>query len=1146
MYHLNDCRFLTFSILLFLNTLSTSAQTVPEWKDPEIISVNTEKGRADFVPYANEKSALQLDKKSPFVRSLNGSWKFKWASHPSQAPSDFFKPGVSTSNWDDIPVPSNWQVVGAREGRAYDKPVFTNIKHPFKANPPGIDADTNATGLYRTTFNVSESDKGKTFFLQFQGVQSACYVWLNGVAIGYHEDSMTPFEFNVTEDIKSGINDLAVEVVNWSDGSYLEDQDFWRLSGIYRDVNLIMVPDIHINDFSVRTDLDASYQNATLKVSTFVKNFSKQAAAGNQLVLTLYDDKKSVIVSPMNHLIGNLESGGEVPVRIDIPVSNPKKWSAEDPNLYTLTIQILNSNGQTIEAVSQRVGFRDIKIAGGQLLVNGKAITIKGVNRHEFDPETGRVISRESMIKDITLMKQHNINAVRTSHYPNVPEWYDLCDEYGLYVMDEANIESHELWQKNIILADKPQWKAAFLARGTAMLERDKNHPSIIIWSLGNESGMGANFTAMADYIRLSDPTRPIHYEGRSNYKPTTLSSFDIISVMYPSVSDMIELVKKDKNRPLIVCEYAHGMGNSIGNFKEYWDVIEKYPTMQGGFIWDWVDQGLQLKTSDGTPYWDYFNYIDGANAGDGLVNPDRVPQPEINEVKKVYQYVKFETPDTLRAGQQQITIKNNYDFISLKDYELVWSLQQNGKSVDDGKLEGLYVLPKQSEQLTIPYKIPVSKKSVSNGGYEYFLNLSLRLKKQNSWAAAGHEIASYQVPVQVETDEPKDVAYTRSPALRLSLVRGKGVTVSGQNFSVSFNKKSGTISSFMYKKEEMLESGLNANFWRVPTDNDEGGGKQSFAAQWRKANLDSLKLTGTDLRVEKLNPHVYKVTLKKSLRSRAGAMLVSSVYTVYASGDIHVQNTFTPTGEWPYLAKVGMQFQMPVSYNQVEWYGNGPLETYADRKTSGQIGSYSGSIADQHFPYINPQENGNKTDVRWASVTNEDGLGLIAISDSVFNFNVHDYTDKELLAAKERASVFVRGNSTTVNIDLAQMGLGGDDSWSPRVHEQYRLPAKPYSYSFRLKGIDNASNIDQITHSKLPAVSPKIIEPVASENDDQVEEGEGDAADEEEVVKPTVRKYSSSYSKIKKKKPTRKKRSVSRKKSKKKSASKKKRRRRR
>lgn len=1138
MFYFNDCRFFTFFILLFITSFSVKAQGIPEWKDPEVISVNTEKNRADFVPYADEKSALKLDEKSPFVKSLNGTWKFKWVSHPAKAPSNFFQPSVSTANWDDIPVPSNWQVIGAREGRAYDKPIFTNIKHPFKANPPGIDADTNATGLYRTTFNVTDADKGKTFFLQFGGVQSACYVWLNGEAIGYHEDSMTPFEFNVTDDIKAGANYLAVEVVNWSDGSYLEDQDFWRLSGIFRDVNLISVPDIHINDFAVRTDLDGNYQNATLKISTFVKNFSKQTASGNQLVYTLYDANKSVVIPPVSRLISPIESFAETPIRIDLPVTNPDKWSAESPNLYTLTIQILNSNGKTIEAVSQRVGFREIKISGGQLMVNGKPITIKGVNRHEFDPETGRVISRESMIKDIVLMKQHNINAVRTSHYPNVPEWYDLCDEYGLYVMDEANIESHELWSRNIILADKPQWKAAFLARGTAMLERDKNHPSIIIWSLGNESGMGANFTAMAENFHLSDPTRPVHYEGRSNYKPTTLSNFDIISVMYPSVSDMIELVKKDKKRPLIVCEYAHGMGNSIGNFKDYWDVIEKYPTMQGGFIWDWVDQGLQLKRADGNVFWDYFNYIDGANAGDGLVNPDRVPQPEINEVKKVYQNIKFDIPDTLRAGQHEIIIKNTYDFISLSGFELVWSVQENGKSIGEGTISNLTALSKQVQQLTIPYQIPANPKP----GNEYFLNLSIRTKRASLWASAGHEVAWHQVPVAVTTDELKEIAYTRSPALRLSLTRGKGITISGQNFSVSFNKKEARISSFMYKKEEMLESGPFANFWRVPTDNDEGGGKQSFATSWRNANLDSLRLTGSNLRVEKLNPHAYKVTMMKSLRSRSGAMIVSSVYTVYASGDIHVKNTFTPSGEWPSLAKVGMQLQMPVSFDKFQWYGNGPYETYADRKTSGRIGLYSGTVAEQHFPYISPQENGNKTNVRWASVTNEDGLGLLAVSDSVFNVNVHDYTDKELLAAKQRASDFSRGNVTVVNLDLVQMGLGGDDSWSPRVHDQYRLPAKSYAYSFRLKGIDDASNIEQIVHTKLPTIAPKpapeAATTTATESSDSAPDNTEVAAedgDEEEAVKPTVRSYSSKYAKKKvsnRKKPTRKKKSVSKKKS--------------
>ena len=565
--------FISFLILIFAG--KGIAQSIPEWQDPQAFSINTEPNRADFIPYPDEKSALMADKKSPFVMSLNGTWKFKWASHPSKALPNFFDPKMSAVSWEDITVPSNWQVIGAKEGRAYDRPIFTNIKHPFKANPPKIIADTNSVGMYRKAFGAPENIKDKTVFLRFEGVQSACYVWLNGVAIGYHEDGMAPFEFDVTEDIKPGVNQLAVQVINWSDGSYLEDQDFWRLSGIFRDVNLLVRPKTIIADFSVQTDLDENYENAVLKLGAYVKNFGAQAIHAHQLVFTLYDAKNLIAADPISQLIGTLEASKETAVRLSLPISNPAKWSAEIPYLYTLTIQLMNSDGKVLEAVSQKVGFRDVKIKGGQLLVNGKAITIKGVNRHEFDPETGRVISRESMIQDIKLMKQNNINAVRTSHYPNTSEWYNLCDEYGLYVMDEANIESHELWQKNIILADKPEWKAAFLARGSAMVERDKNHPSIIIWSLGNESGMGENFTAMADFIRLTDPTRPVHYEGRKDYKPNTLSNFDIISVMYPSTQDMIDLVKQDKTRPLIICEYAHGMGNSIGNLKEYWDVIE-------------------------------------------------------------------------------------------------------------------------------------------------------------------------------------------------------------------------------------------------------------------------------------------------------------------------------------------------------------------------------------------------------------------------------------------------------------------------------------------------------------------------------------------------------------------------------------------
>ncbi|CAG5012796.1 Beta-galactosidase [Dyadobacter sp. CECT 9275] len=1082
-------------------------QVIPEWQDPEVTSINTEKPRTDFIPYPDEKSALAFEKQTPFVKSLNGSWKFKWAQHPSKAPSNFFEPSLPDNNWDHIPVPSNWQVIGAREGRKYDRPIFTNIKHPFRANPPRIDADTNAVGLYRTTFSVDENLKNKTFFLHFGGVQSACYVWLNGEAIGYHEDGMTPFEFNVSDVVKPGINHLAVEVINWSDGSYLEDQDYWRLSGIFRDVNLIIHPEVSLTDFSVRTLFDASYLNATLKLRAFVKNYGTENAYAHQLVFTLTDANKQVVLPPVSQTISSISALQEFPVRLDIPIANPEKWSAENPYLYTLTIQLMNSDGKVLEAASQRVGFRDVKIKGGQLLVNGRAITLKGVNRHEFDPETGRVISRESMIRDIKLMKQHNINAVRTSHYPNVSEWYDLCDQYGLYVMDEANIESHELWNKNIILADNPRWKSAFLARANAMIERDKNHPCVVIWSLGNESGMGQNFVSMADFIHLADPSRPIHYEGRKDYSPTSLSSFDIISVMYPSLKDMAELVKKDRTRPLIVCEYAHGMGNSIGNLKEYWDVIERNPTMQGGFIWDWVDQGLRLKKTDGSAYWDYFNYIDGANAGDGLVNPDRTPQPELSEVKKVYQYIKFDSPDTLKAGQKLITIRNAYDFITLANYEVVWTLLENGKIIGKGNLPPLNLAPQQTQQISIPFQLPASPKP----GVEYFLNISFVQKVAADWAPKGHETAWQQFVVQVPSAAKSTISLSKNTGLRISHVSSTRLQITGQLFSVLFDKKQGGLVSFKNKQEEMLQGPVYPDFWRVSTDNDEGGKNASFAAQWRKAGLDTLELISSDLKTDRINTHAQRVTFTNIYKISGGEVQMSAVYTVYATGDIHVDNRYNFSGQWPFLAKIGSRFQMPHTFNKIQWYGRGPHETYADRKTSGRVGMYNGTVADQHFSYISPQENGNKTDVRWALLTNSDGLGILAVSDSVFNINVHDYSARELQAAKARGAVLTRGNSTTVNIDLAQMGLGGDDSWSPRVHDQYRIPAKAYRYAYRLRAVDHTTKIEDVISGTLPYLNNTGGEPLESISEDTINQEDTP----EETVAPakrtvTKRKYSS------------------------------------
>jgi beta-galactosidase len=1106
----------TIFALLLRFSFDANAQAIPEWLDPNVVSVNTERPRANFVPYADEKSAILKAEKSPFVTSLNGSWKFKWASHPSKALSGFYNPSVNTKDWDDIPVPSNWQVIAAKEGRPYDRPVPTNTKPVFQANPPRIIADTNSVGMYRTTFTVADDIQNKTVFIQFGGVASACYVWLNGEAIGYHEDSMTPFEFDVTDDVKTGVNHLAVQVINWSDGSYLENQDFWRLSGIFRDVNLLILPKTIISDFSIRPDLDEKNENAILKIGTFIKNFASHSIHAHQVVCTLYDANGAVVDRPVSHSIHELESYQEAAIRVEIPVQNPLKWSAEIPSLYTLTIQLMNSDGKVLIAVSQPVGFRSVRISNGQLLVNGKAISIKGVNLQEFEPETGRVISKETMIADIKLMKQHNINAVRIAHGPNAPEWYDLCDQYGLYVMDEANIDSHDLWQKNIVLADKPEWKKAFMARGTAMLDRGKNHPSVIIWSLGNESGMGVNFTAMADFIRLADPSRPIHYDGRKNNKPATPNDFDIVSVMNPSANDMIELVRKDKTRPLILNAYPHAKGNSIGNLKEHWDVIEKYPTMQGGFIWSWADQGLKAKHSDGTDYWDYYKSTEGTTAGFGLVNPDRIPQPELSEVKKVYQYIKFELPDTLRQGQKTVVIRNNYDFLSTNGFELGWALQENGKIISKGVISNLNIPARQAHKVTIPYELP-NGKSANN---EFFLNLTITLKTATAWAEKGHEIAWQQTPVAVYNPEPEQVSLTRNTALRITQLNSNQTQITGQHFSVTFDKKDGRMTSFKNKKEEMLVTGPFANLWRVATDNDEGGGIKSFASVWRNAGLDTLQLISCNIKTERVNTHAHRVVLTKVLKGVTGQIQVNSVYTVYATGDIHVQNTFTPSGEWPALAKVGMQFQMPSAFSKMQWYGKGPHETYADRKTSGRVGVYTGNVDAQHFPYMIPQENGNKTDVRWASITNQEGIGLLAISDSLFNVNVHDYSDIELQASQKKAAVLARGNTTTVNLDLAQMGIGEEKIGLPNARQTNLLPAKTYSYSFRLKAIEPTTNIDATLRSRLP-YKPGInsIEPLVNDTNSTSFDEEEEEIEEPVIKKPVVRKAP-----VKKKAPVRKK----------------------
>ena len=794
------------ALFLILSSLVAGwAQTLPDWENPQVISRLTEKPHANLVPFATEQQALTATdwRTSPYVKLLNGIWKFKWVKHPSLVPGDFYQPTINDKNWDDLPVPSNWQVVGAREGRPYDKPIFTNIKHPFPATPPRITADTNATGLYRMRFTVPANFQDREVFLQFAGVQSTCRVFLNGKPIGYHEDGMTPAEFLITDKLQPGENMLAVEVINWSDASYIEDQDFWRISGIFRDVFLYATPKTYLRDLYVVTDLDDQYRDAALKLTANVRTpSSSSAATPYRLKTTLYDASRTVVFSETIPSEQSSDTGQELVFRLNKPVKSPLLWSAESPTLYTLTVELISTNGQVAEAVSQRIGFREMTLTTGQLLVNGRPVTFKGVNRHEFNPATGRVIGRESMIRDIKLMKQHNINAVRTSHYPNVTDWYDLCDEYGLYLIDEANIESHYLWSQGQTPAAKPEWRDAFVARGRAMVERDKNHPSIVIWSLGNETDMGQNFRDMADIIRIIDPTRPIHYEGRNNYNGDfqspnqPLTSFDIISTMYPSVAAMVALMEKDPSRPLIICEYAHSMGNSVGNLKDYWAAIDKYPRMQGGFIWDWMDQGLRLRNKAGKEYTSHINYIDGANAGDGLINPDQTPQPEINEVKLVYQYVKVSLPAALTAASEpsstarmdvssvKVNVKNTYDFLTLEPFRLEWSLLRNGEVVQQGGETNLVAKPGQTQVLTLPIKV-----AATAGSREYFLNVSVRLKKETPWAPAGHEVASGQFLIAQESVNRPVVGMNQIPAVK-AIPSATNVTVRGKDFTSSCSIK--------------------------------------------------------------------------------------------------------------------------------------------------------------------------------------------------------------------------------------------------------------------------------------------------------------------------------------------------------------------
>lgn len=1021
-----------FFVFLFFSIVSY-AQT-NDWENPEVNSINTEKPRATYVPF--EKLQWNNDSKSSLVKSLNGTWKFKYYKHPDLVPADFYKTN-NTAGWDNINVPSNWQL----ESDKYDPPVFTNIKYPFEANPPFVPKDYNPTGLYKTNFTLPSNWNGKQVFIHFAGVQSAMYLWINGTKVGYHEEGMLPGEFNITPYLKKGNNFLAAQVLNWSDGSYIEDQDFWRLSGIYRDVYLYAAPTVRMRDFSVYSTLDNAYKDAELNVKVDLENLGK-STENNYTVRTTLKDAAGKTVDQKTSNTVSISASGESIVHIRSAINNPLKWTAETPNLYKIGIELVAANGQTVQAFTINTGFRKVEIKNGLFLINGKAVKIKGTNRHEFDMHTGRYVTRASMIKDIELMKQHNINAVRTSHYPNHPEWYALCDEYGLYVMDEANVESHGLWEEGYYIGEKPEWQKVIVDRNVGMVQRDKNHPSIVFWSMGNESGWGPNFDAAYKAIKATDPeARPVHYESKNPAYADKQAHYDFITDMYPTLNEINWQFLDDTTRPVIVCEYAHSMGNSVGNFRKYWDLFYAFERYQGGFTWDWVDQSLVRRDKSGKEYLDVINHSDGANTNDGLINSDRTPQPEMHEVKKVHQNFNVKDID-INTGL--VNISNDNYFINTDDVYLKWELLENGNIIASGIKDSLHIQPQSKKPVTINFDRNLVKKK----GSEYFMNFYFLSKKSTPWSAKDFEVAKEQISFGLNTFTENYIDQTAFHPLRST--DGNDLIIQGNNFSVTFNKNNGALTQYAYKNKNLLAEPLTPSFWRVPTDNDEGGGAGGYAARWRKAGLDNLQVKEASVKHTLIGTNIIKVTASSVWNN----INVASVYTIYGNGLIEVENTIQVPEALPPLARVGMKLALPNSFSQVEWYGRGPFESYDDRKESAFIGKYNGLVKDQHFAYAMPSENGNKTDVRWLKLQS-DNASLLISGAPFINFNVQDYSQKALNDSKT-SHVLHRGDKTYLHIDYKQMGVGGDDSWSPRVHKEFLLNNSLYKFSFSLMAESN------------------------------------------------------------------------------------------
>jgi beta-galactosidase len=1119
-------RFLCFLLLIFF---AITALAGPDWENEQVLQINREPVRATFVPFSNATEALAGEQtNSPFFTSLNGTWKFNWVANPDLRPTNFFHTDFDDSAWKTIDVPSCVEMKG------YGIPIYVSSGYPFKIDPPRVMGEPpqnytsfnerNPVSSYRRTFELPANWNGRRVFVHFDGVESAFYIWVNGARAGYSQNSRGPAEFDLTDFVKPGANQIAVEVYRWSDGSYLEDQDMWRMSGIFRDVYLYSTAAARICDFTVRTELDANYRDATLQIKPELSDYSNRSLTGWTVRAQLFDtNRKPVFKNELSHdaaQILNRDWNAKIlddrtPQRgptkfawLEGKVENPVKWTAETPNLYTLVLTLCDDSGKVVEADSCKAGFRKIEIRNGQFLINGQPIRLRGVNRHETDPDTGHTVSLARMTQDIELMKRANINAVRTCHYPDDPRWYELCDRYGIYVLDEANLEAQGT---RGFLASDPRWASAFLDRATALAERDKNHSSVIMWSLGNESGYGPNFAAMSGWLHTFDPTRPVHYEGaqggakkdlvfqpgetageQNSVKTQTPEDkdglidppgVDVISRFYPRVMEkyvkpnapenarwehLLEIARRaNDTRPVLTSEYAHAMGNSIGNLQEYWDEIYSNPRLLGGFIWEWVDQGLRKTAPDGTKFIAYGgDFGDKPNLGifciKGLVTSDREIYPKYWEVKKVYQPIAI-TPVNLKPGKVTIKVTNRNSFLNLSEYEAHWSVTSDGAPVQfGGVLDPIDCEP--GKQVVV--KIPVDPIRAPHAGEEYWLDVSFHTRTNSLWSHAGHEVARQQMQLAVKTPASLAVKSSSLPPVRLIQV-GDTIRIEGTNFTATFSRAAGTLTSLIYDGHETLAPAPNGlvgpvlQIYRAPTDNDKGFGKW-LARDWKQAGLDHLERRVTSFEIRQSKSNEVRITTVATSTATNGAFIHRAIWIVRGDGSLDMDNRFECSSNLPPLPRIGVVMRAASEFKNFWWYGRGPHENYSDRKESADVDIWPDTVDEQYIPYVRPQENGNKEDVRWLTLTDWTWRGLlVAAKEYPMSVSALHYTVEDLIAVKHNYELKPRPE-VVLSLDARQSGLG-NGSCGPGVLERYSVPPQVYRLHLRFCPCPPTATYDEI-----------------------------------------------------------------------------------